>query len=64
MCEAMQGDSIFEIAKQYNTTPEIIQDLNLLRYPGLATYPYMIFYGWNLTIPLVGNGGNNSYGSP
>ena len=58
-----EKESIFSIAKHYNTTVDTILNLNYVRYPGLIDNPYMIFYGWTLIVPIISNGGNTDYNS-
>lgn len=59
--DVRRRESIFDVAKKYNVTVNMIQNLNCVNYPKIIDYPYMIFYGWTLLIPLVSNGGNTQY---
>ena len=54
----VNGDTINELAKEYNTSITTIVRLNSSKYPSLLTNPYAIFVGWKLKIPTVLNGAN------
>lgn len=55
------NDTLFSLCEKYNVTKDMIINSNVMRYPNLAIYPFMIFQNWTLRIPLVINGGNTEY---
>lgn len=55
------NDTLFSLCNEYNVTPEIIVNSNIMKYPRLIEYPFMIFQNWVLRIPLINNGGDTEY---
>ena len=40
------NDTLFSLCNEYNVTPEIIVNSNIMKYPRLIDYPFMIFQNW------------------
>lgn len=55
------NDTLQNICAKYNINVDLLIAQNIMKYPGLANNPFMLFQNWVLTIPLVNNGGDTQY---
>ena len=54
-------DNVLDVCRYYNISLDQLIDNNCVSYPKLLENPFMIYQGWILSIPLIGNGGDTQY---